>query len=189
MGRIQYKASEGKNFQPRPAGTYTLRITNVEESTSKNEKAMLVIQHEIEDGQYAGHTFKRWFMVEGKGTFRTQALLEAAIPDKFEMVETGEKDDNDNPVYAFDFDTDDLIGATYLADAIIKKDPERGEQNEWRNERPLNAASAADAEEEEEQEEEPEEKPVAKAADKKPVAKEEKKPANPPVRQRERMRA
>jgi hypothetical protein len=156
MARIPFQAGTPKTFTPMPKGTYCLRIDDVEEQTSKSNNPMLKITHLVEDhATYAGRKVIRFFSLSPKATFRLRAMLEAAIPDKVEIVESGDTNDDGDPLFNVDFDTDDLIGAAYYADAIVKYDKERDqENNEWRNERPLESASAASEEDEEDEEEE-----------------------------------
>src|SRR5437868_4387082 len=121
MARIPFKASAPKTFSLLPKGTYLLRIVDIEETTSKNEQAMLKITHEIEgDDTYNGRKVFRWFMSEGKASFRLRNLCETVIPDKIEVVELEEEDDEGNKLSSIDFDTDDLIGQAYYAECIQK---------------------------------------------------------------------
>jgi hypothetical protein len=175
MPRIGFKAGASMDFTPVPKGTYELYIDEVEEGTTKpndagETKAKIVAKcHIVNDDTYNDRKVFLHLLTEGKGTFNLRALVEAAIPDKAEIVETDELDDNGKPIASIDFDTDDLIGQTFLADATIR-DGDRGPQNNWNKFRSLNEnmeAAAGETESEPETEEEQEEEaapPPAQAA-------------------------
>jgi len=137
MARIPFQAGAPKNFTPVPKGTYCLEIESVEEKTSKNNNPMIEVTQIIQDHPtYAGRKIKRWFTLTANAGFRAREFLEALLGDKVDVTENGQTDENGEPLFDIDFDTDDLIGLRYYSDAIIRHNKERGEdQNDWKNDR------------------------------------------------------
>ena len=101
MARIPFKAGSPKSFTPMPKGTYLLVVDSVEEQVSKTSgNPMLKITHLVEDHPtYSGRKVIRFMSLSAKATFRLRAMLEAAIPDKVDVTETDDKDEEGNPIF------------------------------------------------------------------------------------------
>jgi hypothetical protein len=146
MPRIAFQGTQGGGFVPFPDGTYQLQVDSVEEKMSSKGKPQLLIKCIImSDDQYNGKKTTLFYSLDPAAGWRLRNLCEAIIPDEFELVETGEKDDNGRAIAACEFDTDDLIGKEFLCDCTTRLF--NGEnRNNWQNERPLDAGvSAQDA--------------------------------------------
>lgn len=147
MPKISFRGAQstgGGGFTIYPAGTYTLQIDAVEETKSKAGNPQLKVSCHIADGgQYDGEKVTLWYPLLPQAGFRLRALIEATIPDKAEFIETDENDARGNPIAEIDFDTDDLIGEQFVADAKVGQNDKGGDRNDWVNERPL-PGSAAD---------------------------------------------
>lgn len=141
MPVVDFKAGEGKGWQPLPEGSYTLQVSACDPTkTSKAGNPQMQVTAIVVGGDHDGKECTLWYPLATKATFRTRMLLEATGID-FEETETDEVEDG-KPVKGYRFDTDDLIGASFLCDAS-QRTYEGKTQNDFGNERSVEEAAPA----------------------------------------------
>lgn len=135
MPRIQFKATQGATFTPLPKGAYDMLIEKVEPRTAKaSNNPQLRIIMRVQGGEYDNRECSDFITLdpEGKSGWRLGNLLEGAIPGEYDEVETAEKNDKGKPIFAYDFDTDDLIGVMVRVNVTIRANDRGEDQNDFR---------------------------------------------------------
>lgn len=146
MPVIKYSGTEGAAYSPLPKGTYELNIDDVklvQAKSSGNQQLELtatVLGSNEHGTQYDGRTVKDWLVITEAAGFKIGQLLNATIPGQFTQVETGRalepKDGAANkkaqPLYEYEFDTDDLIGVSCVVIATIEDDNKGEARNRFK---------------------------------------------------------
>lgn len=163
MPRIKFRSSEGGEWQPLPDAPYLFQIDEVELDTSKAGNQQLKISAHVEGGEYDQKKVTIWRVLTPKSGWKIELLLEATGAE-FTKEESGETNpETGKPLYDYDFDTDDLVGRSFVAD-VSTREYQGKVNNDFNNER------APEGAEEEEAPEEQEAAPANGAAEEKPAA-------------------
>jgi len=134
MPVIEFKAKEGKGWQPLPKGTYTLQITSVDASkVSKKGNPQMMVEAQVSGGDHEGKKCTLWYPLDGNAAWRTRNLLEGTGVD-YEEFDSGEVDDEGKKIFGYSFDTDDLSGASFTCD-VDQREYEGKINNDYANER------------------------------------------------------
>lgn len=123
MGRIKIQASQSRmEWVPLPRGTYDLQVDSVEEKPSQSGNApQLVFKMSVIDGPSAGKKATHFQSLSEKSGGFIRELVEAAGIEH-EAVESDTINEEDGkPFLIIDFESDDFIGRTFRADAIISE--------------------------------------------------------------------
>lgn len=112
------QSSDGVVFKNLPAGTYPVRITNMELKTSKEKNLpMLEIDLEVSDGEHKEHKLRMWLMIPDKSTQDSKSYQMSV--DNLKRVAIA----CDIDVSSDDFDTDALLHQEFSAVvAVTTKD-------------------------------------------------------------------
>ena len=163
MAKIAFNSTAGNQggggWEPLPAGDYLFEIDEVEQTMSSNEKPQLKISMHVVDGEHAGAKSTLWLSLVPQAAFRVENLLNAVLqPGQYEAVETGEVKKykgEEQPIYTFEFDTDDMLGQQVIYEVGQREYPAGSGkfQNEFITATPAEQAAPA-----------PSAKPVATAA-------------------------
>jgi hypothetical protein len=132
----------GGEFAPLPVGTYDFVIKSCKQSVSKqNQNPQLEVNCEVIDGDHAGKKVRMWYSLLPQATFRLESLLTAI---GVEMVDSGEKDDNGQPIMTFD--ADELPNRYFRCENEHREYPEGSKkmQNSFQNEGPSPFAPATE---------------------------------------------
>ncbi len=92
-------------WSPLPAGTYDFEIKEYEQKVSSNDNPQVQVKMEVADGPHSGKKSNIFLTFVSQAYWKVNELLEAL---GIEQIDTGEKDDNGNPILSFD--ADELIG-------------------------------------------------------------------------------
>jgi hypothetical protein len=149
MARIAFNSTAGNTggsgWTPLPAGDTVFQIDNVEQTVSSNNNAQLKFSMHVAEGPHTGAKATTWYSLLPQAAFRLESLLNAALDESaYDRVDTGEvqvRGDKEEPIYAFDFDTDDLIGAQVIFDVTVGEYNGKP-KNEFNSPRPVGAAPA-----------------------------------------------
>jgi hypothetical protein len=134
MPVVEFKAKEGKGWQPLPKGTYILQITSVDSSkASKAGNPQMMIEAAVVGGDHDGKKCTLWYPLDGKAAWRTRNLLEGTGID-FEEIDGGEVDEDGKKIFGYKFDTDDLVEAQFMCD-VTQREYEGKMNNDYSNER------------------------------------------------------
>lgn len=143
MPVVEFKAKEGKGWQPLPQGSYVLQITSVDPSkVSKANNPQMMVEAQVADGEHVGKKCTLWYPLDGAAAWRTRNLLEGTGID-FEELDSGEVDEEGKKICGYSFDTDDLPGATFLCD-VTQRTYEGKVNNDYANERAVSDAPATE---------------------------------------------
>ena len=127
MARIAFNSTAGNTggagWTPLPAGDTAFQIDKVEEAVSKQNNPQLKISMHVIEGPHTGQKATMWMSLLPQAAFRLEALLSATLPeDAYSAVETGEFHEHNGeqqPIYNYEFDTDDLVGAQLILDVAV----------------------------------------------------------------------
>jgi hypothetical protein len=109
MPRLNFTVVEGGAFEAWPKGDYNVRITKIDQKTSKeNNHPQLVFSLVPIDGPYEGKKANWLVTLAPNAGFDLPQILEAAIPGEYDAVQA-EADDKGNKRVNVDFDSDALI--------------------------------------------------------------------------------
>lgn len=109
MPRLNFTVQEGGAFECWPKGDYNVRITKIDQKTSKeNNHPQLVFSLVPVDGPYEGKKANWLVTLAPTAGFDLPAILEAAIPGEYDAIQAP-PDDKGNKRVSLDFDSDLLI--------------------------------------------------------------------------------
>jgi hypothetical protein len=144
MPVVEFKASEGKGWSPLPEGTYTLQISSCDPTkVSSNQNPQMMVEAVVVGGDHDGKKCTLWYPLMPKAAWRTRNLLEATGTD-FEESESSEVGEDGKPLLSYSFDSDDLIGASFVCD-VDQREYKGKVNNDFQNERPVEGSQAAAA--------------------------------------------
>ncbi len=129
MPTIEFKKGEN-NFNPVPEGTYDFEILEASPGTSSGGHMQIELNTQIVGGAEDGRKVRMWYVITEKSGWKIDKLLQAIGLDSA-PTEGGN----------FAFDTDQMLGAVFTADASIAKTPDGRDKNEFKNERPSKLAA------------------------------------------------
>lgn len=178
MPKIKFRSSESEGWQPLPKGDYLIQFDEVEETTSSNDNPQLKVSGHVMEGEYADKKVTIFLPIMENTGWRHEEICDAAGVD-YEKVPTGDLDSDGKPIYDYEYDPDDLVGASALFEVSLRKYKGKN-QNDFKNPRDPNAEEGGESDEgeeaeEEEAEEQEERKEQAEAAP------EPEKPSNKPA--------
>ena len=122
MALIEFEDSG--EYKLLPEGVYTFEVRSVEQTTSSKGSPQLKIGVVSVDGPEVDRHTSIWYSLLSTAGWRLARLLDAAGVD----YERADK--------AVRFDTDDLLGRTFVCDVTIGQTNTGKERNEFGNERP-----------------------------------------------------
>jgi len=130
MGMIEFKKSEGGQYNPVAEGTYDFEIVEVKQGASSGGHMQVELLTQIVGGPEDGRKVRMWYIITEKSGWKIQKLLEAV---GLQVQDAG----NGNLA----FDPDELNGCVFTADAKMAKTPDGRDKNEFVNERPSKLAA------------------------------------------------
>lgn len=141
MPVINFKAKEGKGWQPLPKGTYVIQINSVDPTkVSTKGNPQMMVEGQVVGGDSEGKKVTLWYPLDGAAAWRLRNLLEGTGVD-FEDTELDEVDDEQKPIHGYSFDSDDLPGMSFLCD-VDQREYQGKVNNDFANERPVDGAPA-----------------------------------------------
>lgn len=115
MIKLDFSNVTGGNFEPMPAGDYTLEIEKVESKVSKAGNNMLNITYvTVDEGEHKGNKVFDLYVLTEKALWKLKDLFTAIGFDTDGLV---------------DFDPEDLVGQTILANVIVEQNDGYDPQN------------------------------------------------------------
>lgn len=125
----QIMYSKGPGFALLPEGTYDFAIKSAKQTVSKEKQnPQLEINLEVMDGPQVGKTMRTWRSLLASASGFLDEYLDAV---GVERVDTGDKDEDGNPILVFDLD--ELIGRMFRADIEHRTDNSNRKQADLRN--------------------------------------------------------
>lgn len=141
MARVGFSMGESDGFTLLPKGTYEQEIANFKEGNAKTGTKQYIIKCKVVGGPYDEKAITHFFAITDKAAWRFRELLDAACVD-YEAIDSGRKTEEGKPIFDLSFDTDDLIGRRFLADATEETDNNGKPRNNWNGYRPTAEAQA-----------------------------------------------
>jgi len=123
---------ESEGFTVLPKGSYEQEIVNFKEGAAKTGTKQYIIKCKVVGGPYDEKAITHFFAITDKAAWRFRELLDAALVD-YEAVDAGRKTEEGKPIFDLSFDTDDLIGRRFIADASEETDTNGKARNNWNN--------------------------------------------------------
>ena len=120
--KLDFSNVTGGNFEPIPAGDYTVEIEKVENRTAKSGNEMLSLTFNVMEGEYEGRKIFDLYVLTEKALWKLKDLLVAVGVDTEGMV---------------DLDIDDLVGEVFVANVEIQESPGYDPQNRIKRHKPL----------------------------------------------------
>jgi pyruvate/2-oxoglutarate dehydrogenase complex dihydrolipoamide acyltransferase (E2) component len=150
MARIAFNSTAGNTggggWSPLPAGDIAFQIDKVEETVSKQNNPQLKVSMHVIDGPNMGAKATTWYSLLPQAAFNMEALLNAVLDEnEYTAIETGEfreRNGEQEPIYTFEFDTDDLVGREVIYDVTVGEYNGKP-KNEFNSPRPMNADAPA----------------------------------------------
>lgn len=147
MAQIAFTSGEGGGFELLPVGSYTFRVikNEVKPAASAEKSPSMHVKVQVVDGPQEEKTAMLFCTLKPEKGWMLKNLIEAAIPGKYEEFDSGAKDDEGKPIKEYRFDSDDLIGATFVADVEHRKDPRTNQmQHDFKKIRALEGAAVVE---------------------------------------------